>query len=57
MSTDVLLGMDPAAEPVRPRTARLRRMEQAATLSPADQQTILSMLDALLENRGIKQAS
>lgn len=57
-STDELLGARPVPERTSPKRARLlKKLEQVADLPAADQQVILKMLDTLLENRNLRQAS
>ncbi len=56
--TAELLGVGPVASRSCPRTARLmKRLRQIEKLPAADQRAVLKFVDALLETRGIKQAS
>lgn len=53
VSTDQLLGLKPAKEKTSPRTARLlKRLQKIQDLPPADQRTVLKILDSLLERHG-----
>ena len=52
VSADELLGLRPAQEKPSPKTARLlKRLLKIADLPPADQRTVLKLLDALHESR------
>ena len=54
VSTDTLLGVEPLKEEADPKVARLlKRLTRVQELPPADQKAILTMVDALLEKRGI----
>lgn len=53
VSTDQLLGLKPAKEKTSPRTARLlKRLRKIEALRPADQRTVLKVLDSLLASHG-----
>ena len=53
VSTDQLLGLKPAKDKTSPRTARLmKRLRKIEDLPPADQRTVLKILDSLLERHG-----
>jgi transcriptional regulator with XRE-family HTH domain len=53
VSTDQLLGLKPAKEKTSPRTARLlKRLQKIEALPPADQRTVLKILDSLLTTHG-----
>jgi len=53
VSADQLLGLKPAKEKTSPRTARLlKRLKKIEQLPPADQRTVLKILDSLLERHG-----
>lgn len=53
VSTDQLLGLKPAKEKTSPRTARLlKRLQKIEALPPADQRTVLKILDSLLVTHG-----
>jgi len=53
VSTDQLLGLKPAKEKTSPRTARLiKRLQKIEALRPADQRTVLKILDSLLASHG-----
>jgi transcriptional regulator with XRE-family HTH domain len=53
VSTDQLLGLKPAKEKTSPRAARLlKRLRKIEDLPPADQRTVLKILDSLLERHG-----
>lgn len=52
VSTDELLGVKPLGDLRTGRAARLlKRLEPVADLPPADQRTILKLVDALVETR------
>lgn len=52
VSADELLGLKPLSEKTPPRTARLRkRLQKVEQLPPADQRTVLKLVDALAEAR------
>lgn len=52
ITTDELLGVTPATAKLAPKTARLlKRLQKIADLPPADQRTVLKLLDALHESR------
>jgi len=52
VSADELLGLKPVQEKSSPKAARLlKRMQKIADLLPADQRTVLKLLDALHESR------
>jgi hypothetical protein len=54
VSTDALLGMQPVEEETSPKTARLlKRLRRIEKLPPADQRAVLTLVDALLEKRGV----
>lgn len=54
VSADSLLGIEPLSEEVSPSTYRLRkRLRKVEELPPDDQKTILKVVDALLETRGV----
>lgn len=47
-----LLGLTPVTEKTAPKTARLRkRLQKVEALPPADQRTVLKLVDALAEAR------
>jgi len=49
---DELLGLKPTSEKTPPKTARLRkRLQKVEQLPPADQRTVLKLVDALAEAR------
>jgi len=53
VSTDQLLGLKPAKEKTSPRAARLlKRLRKIEALRPADQRTVLKVLDSLLASHG-----
>ena len=53
VSTDQLLGLKPAKEKTSPRAARLlKRLQKIEALRPADQRTVLKILDSLLASHG-----
>jgi transcriptional regulator with XRE-family HTH domain len=48
VSADQLLGLTPLGETTPPKTARLlKRLQKIAELPPADQRTVLKLVDAL----------
>lgn len=52
VTSDELLGLKPATDKPSPKTARLlKRLQKIADLPPADQRTVLKLLDALHESR------
>ena len=52
VSADEILGLKPISEKTPPRTARLRkRLQKVEQLPPADQRTVLKLVDALAEAR------
>jgi transcriptional regulator with XRE-family HTH domain len=52
VSADELLGLRPMSEKTPPKTARLlKRLRKVAELPPADQRTVLKLIDALHESR------
>lgn len=52
VSADELLGLKPLSEKTPVRTARLRkRLQKVEQLPPADQRTVLKLVDALAEAR------
>jgi len=52
VTTDELLGVKSLPEGPKPKTARLRkRLQQVEALPPADQRTVLKLVDALHESR------
>lgn len=52
VSTDALLGLTPVKTPRAPKTARLlKRLQQIEELPPADQRTVLKLVDALVDAR------
>lgn len=52
VSADELLGLKPLSEKTPLRTARLRRrLQKVEQLPPADQRTVLKLVDALAEAR------
>ncbi|MDZ4862277.1 MAG: helix-turn-helix domain-containing protein [Gemmatimonadota bacterium] len=52
VTSDELLGLKPATNKPSPKTARLlKRLQKIADLPPADQRTVLKLLDALHESR------
>ena len=52
VSTDALLGLTPTTERVSPKTARLlKRLRRIAELPPADQRSVLKLVDAMLDTR------
>jgi len=52
VSADELLGLKPIQEKQSPKSARLlKRLQKIADLPPADQRTVLKLLDALHESR------
>ena len=60
VTTDELLGLEEIAEEElpSPREARLmKRLSRVAELPPADQKAVLRFVDALLDSRGLKEAS
>jgi transcriptional regulator with XRE-family HTH domain len=57
VTTDELLGLKPVTDAPPPRTARLRRrLQKVEELPPADQRTVLKLIDALHQTRGRKRA-
>jgi hypothetical protein len=51
VTADELLGLRPASEKPSPKTARLlKRLQKLTDLPPADQRTVLKLLDALHES-------
>jgi hypothetical protein len=53
-SADELLGIQPLAEQLTPSVVRLRkRLRKVEALPPEDQKTLLTLVDALLERRGV----
>jgi transcriptional regulator with XRE-family HTH domain len=58
VSTDELLGVEPLTETVNAKQARLRkRLRQVEELPPADQRTILKLVDALVVSREVGEGS
>ena len=58
VTTDELLGLKPLADAPPPKTARLRRrLQKVEELPPADQRTVLKLVDALHQTRGRKRAA
>lgn len=58
ISADELLGIGPPRESVSSARYRLRkRLRMVEDLPPEDQKTVIKIVDALLEKRGLKQAS
>lgn len=59
VTTDELLGVEPVRDDIAsPRAARLlSRLREVADLSPQDQRAVITFVEALLEKRGLKQAS
>lgn len=54
VSADDLLGIQPLPEKLTPSVARLRRrLRKAEALPPEDQKALLTLVDALLERRGV----
>jgi transcriptional regulator with XRE-family HTH domain len=54
VSTDELLGVQPLKEDVSSAAYRLRkRLRKVEDLPPDDQKTVLKIVDALLEKRGV----
>jgi transcriptional regulator with XRE-family HTH domain len=54
VSTDELLGVVPVEEETSPKTARLlKRLRRVEKLPAADQRAVLTLVDALLEKRGV----
>jgi hypothetical protein len=52
VSTDILLGAKPVRHTPAPKTARLpKRLQRIEELPPADQRTVLKLVDAMLETR------
>ena len=52
VSADELLGLKAVTEKTTPKTARLlKRLQKITDLPPADQRTVLKLLDALHESR------
>ena len=52
VSADEILGLKPTSEDARSASVRLRkRLRRVEDLTPADQKTLLRMLDALLDQR------
>jgi hypothetical protein len=52
VSADALLGLEPLSDTTPRKTARLRkRLQQVEHLPPADQRTVLKLVDALAEAR------
>ena len=52
VSSNELLGLKAVVEKTTPKAARLlNRMQKIADLPPADQRTVLRLLDALHESR------
>ena len=52
VSTDVLLDLTLVKTPRAPKTARLlKRLQQIEELPPADQRTVLKLVDALVDAR------
>ncbi len=52
VSADELLGLTPVKTPRAPKTARLlKRLQQIEELPPADQRTVLKLVDALVDAR------
>ncbi len=52
VSADALLGREPVKEGTSPRTARLlKRLKKVEELPPADQRTVLKLVNALVETR------
>jgi transcriptional regulator with XRE-family HTH domain len=52
VSTDTLLGVTTIKTPRAPKTARLlKRLQQIEELPPADQRTVLKLVDALVDAR------
>lgn len=58
VSADELLGIEPPKEKVSPTQARIRkRLRQVEELPPADQRTILKLVDALVVSREVEESS
>ena len=58
VTTDELLGLKPLTDAPPPRTARLRRrLRKVEELPPADQRTVLKLVDVLHQTRGRKRAA
>ena len=54
VSADERLGLQPFPETLPPSVARLRRrLRKAEALPPEDQKALLTLVDALLERRGV----
>ena len=54
VSSDALLGVVPLPEETSPKTARLlKRLRRVEKLPAADQRAVLTLVDALLEKRGV----
>src|SRR5438094_2158010 len=52
ISADALLGREPIKDGTSPRTARLlKRLKKVEELPPADQRTVLKLVNALVETR------
>jgi transcriptional regulator with XRE-family HTH domain len=53
-SADELLGIQPLQEKLTPSVVRLRRrLRKAEALPPEDQKALLTLVEALLERRGV----
>jgi len=53
VSTDELLGVKPIKDRKNPKTARLvKRLQKVEQLPPADQRTVLKLIEGLLERNG-----
>jgi len=51
-SADALLGREPIKNGTSPRTARLlKRLKKVEELPPADQRTVLKLVEALVQTR------
>jgi transcriptional regulator with XRE-family HTH domain len=58
VTTDELLGVEPLREKVSAQQARIRkRLRQVEELPPADQRTILKLVDALVVSREVEEGS
>jgi hypothetical protein len=55
VTTDELLGIEPVRDDVASPAPRAHR--EVADLSPQDQRAVITFIEALLEKRGLKQAS
>jgi hypothetical protein len=54
VSADELLGIQPLQERLSPSVVRLRkRLRKAEALPPEDQKALLTLVDALLQRRGV----